>query len=695
MFKNLCWVITSVVLAGAMAARAQGTNGDDQPGLILTIESLQPSSHPPAFPDSRVSRLAALYVPAGAPPSSFAPPGRFRATFRGDLNLRLRSYMKFSIEGRGKLTLSLNGAKVLEVSGDDWSKTTSTEIRLNKGKNALVAVYESPEAGDAAMRLFWSSKSFPPEPVPPMVFSHSQEAELAKSLQIREGRSLLSGFRCLKCHAGGQFDSDEMKKTIPELAIDAPSLTQIGIRLNRDWLAAWISDPHSLRRTARMPKLFSDTDNSHVRDIVTYLASLGTPSPGEASGGDVSNGGRIFANLDCIACHTTPDSKDDPTRVSLKYVNAKFKPEALRQYLLNPEEHYAWNPMPNFHLSQAEAADLTAYLLSIPGAKLVESAPGDASKGSELVRSSGCLNCHELGTEKSTAHAPPLEALTAGALAKGCLATSPANRGAAPDFALTAQQCDAMAAFVATDHNSLARLCAPEFAERQIVAMRCAACHARDGNESLLAQSLDAESQALHQKYPNPAPAPGELFAAEQRPPMLTWAGEKLRPQWMQQFIGGKIDYKLRYFLRARMPSFAARAPLLAAGIAEEHGCPPTLPPNPKSDAALAEEGRKLCGKTPNVGLSCVQCHAVADTPPFAAFEAPSINLEYSAERLRHDYFMRWMHDPLRIDAATKMPRFDDAEGKTPLAAFGGDARAQFEAIWQYLLEGRQINPPP
>jgi hypothetical protein len=43
------------------------------------------------------------------------------------------------------------------------------------------------------------------------------------------------------------------------------------------------------------------------------------------------------------------------------------------------------------------------------------------------------------------------------------------------------------------------------------------------------------------------------------------------------------------------------------------------------------------------------------------------------------------MH-PLRIDPETKMPRFADDEGKTPLAdVLGGRAAEQFDAIWQYL----------
>jgi hypothetical protein len=47
---------------------------------------------------------------------------------------------------------------------------------------------------------------------------------------------------------------------------------------------------------------------------------------------------------------------------------------------------------------------------------------------------------------------------------------------------------------------------------------------------------------------------------------------------------------------------------------------------------------------------------------------------------------MRWVLNPLRIDPDTKMPKFADEDGKTPLTDFfAGDALKQYEAIWQYI----------
>ena len=78
--------------------------------------------------------------------------------------------------------------------------------------------------------------------------------------------------------------------------------------------------------------------------------------------------------------------------------------------------------------------------------------------------------------------------------------------------------------------------------------------------------------------------------------------------------------------------------------------------------------------------------------PPFAPFEAPGGQLRLPAERLRKDYYHRWVHNPIRLDPNTKMPAFEREDGKTTITTvYDGDARKQFEAIWQYLLrEGDQ-----
>ena len=141
------------------------------------------------------------------------------------------------------------------------------------------------------------------------------------------------------------------------------------------------------------------------------------------------------------------------------------------------------------------------------------------------------------------------------------------------------------------------------------------------------------------------------------------------------------------------MPGFPSRAGALAEGLAAAHGCPPTQPPPGAPDPQLADAGRKLVGK--QGGFSCIQCHGVGDQKALAPFEAPAINFAHVTDRLTREYYDRWVYSPQRVLPGTRMPQFADADGKTALKdTFGGDAKQQYDAIWNYLLAGPNITPP-
>ena len=107
----------------------------------------------------------------------------------------------------------------------------------------------------------------------------------------------------------------------------------------------------------------------------------------------------------------------------------------------------------------------------------------------------------------------------------------------------------------------------------------------------------------------------------------------------------------------------------------------------------MAAVGQKLTGAAG--GFSCVQFHAVGAAPPLAPFEAPAMNMRHITERIRKDYYHRWMLNPIKVDPNTKMPAFADAEGKSAIRdVYEGDATKQFEAIWQFLLRGDGVKPP-
>ncbi len=151
--------------------------------------------------------------------------------------------------------------------------------------------------------------------------------------------------------------------------------------------------------------------------------------------------------------------------------------------------------MPNFHLSADESDRISAFLLSFEGAKVDPAPPGNAEQGKTLVESArAALIAIPSKKDRSALRAPSLDELRGKRWTGGCLATDAAARKNAPDFGLSPAQCDAVNAFAATDRASLGQDAAAEFATRQMHFLRCTACHARDGAESLLGTTYDAEA---------------------------------------------------------------------------------------------------------------------------------------------------------------------------------------------------------
>jgi mono/diheme cytochrome c family protein len=629
--------------------------------------------------DTRAARLVALSIPAGEAPTPFLAPGPFTARWEGQILADLRGACTFTVETTGIVTATLNGQPLL----DSRLRIAPQPVQLQKGANPLVVEFQSPAQGDAMVRLTWSSKEFPREPVPPSAFQHDTSAQdLRTGERLREGRLLFAQNHCSACHADATALPPK-GEGMPELAQDAPLFDAIGDKYREAWLAAWINDPRSVRPHALMPQIFVGEPgkiDQRAADLAAFFVSTAAPKEDKSIDDTLAApGGALFANLGCIACHTKPDSDapDEHDRVPLAHVKAKWHPDALRAYLQDPAKSYAWNRMPHFRLNETEADQLTAYLLTTAHREYTDAPKGDAARGAQLLATSGCLNCHA-GLPPTTT--PDLAATLKSGWTKGCLGADAAARGKAPDFGFRPAQRESLAAFAASGFTSLKQDAPEEFAERQIRNLRCTACHARDGQPSIWSQ-LDEEVVALQSAAP--------LEEGEGKPiyttalPALTWFGEKLRPDYLATFIGGHATDKPRAWIVARMPGFAAAAEGLSKGLPRQHGFEVTIAET-TADLAKAKIGETLIGE--NGGFNCIQCHILGDRAATAVFEAPGPNLAWGPQRLRKEYFLRWALAPTRIDPDTKMPKFADEKGQTPLTDFfHGQAAEQFDAIWQYL----------
>lgn len=598
-----------------------------------------------------------LHVPAGQPATPFVGPGKFTAKWEGTVSAELRADFTFHGEFTGHLKLTLGETVALDADGTGDKPVEGKTVRLNKGANRLIAEYTAPESGDSFVRLFWSNKETPYNPLPLAELRPVESAELKAAQLVRTGRDLFAEARCVKCHTapGG----------MAELAMDAPSFNGIGARRNFGWLTQWIENPHALRASTPMPRVFRGADAKANADATAaYLASLRGDAKFEPAKGDAEAGKALFEKLHCGACHTSPDGGEAlPHQISHKQVNAKFAPGALAAFLQKPEEHFAWIRMPNFKLSADEAKNLAEFLGSVADKAEAVATPSDAAlieKGKKLVASVGCLNCHSLDGAKSELAAKPLGDLAADKWSAGCLADAPADGSKAPAFSFTADQRAALRAFATTDRTSLARHTQADFLERQSHHLNCRECHGKI-----------------------------EGF------PAFDLLLGKLKPEWAAQFIAGTAVRKPRPWLESRMPAFPAYAQNLAEGLSTIHGFGPKSAPDPKPADAdeIIKSGHKLVGS--QGGLQCISCHPVNELGATQVFEAPGINLGYSFERLQPSFFRRWLRAPTSIQADSKMPVYFDEDGRSPFPdILGGDGQKTIQAVWEYLRLGKDMPKP-
>jgi cytochrome c551/c552 len=649
-----------------------------RPGLIAKFAQPEQAARES---DVRTSRLAAVQVAVGEAPAVFLEPGPFTATLEGYLRSDLRGTYQFALAGQGSARLHINGKVVLDSSPaltSDLAKLPPATVSLASGYNQIALEVGSTNQGAATVRLLWSSSAFGFEPIPPEVLFHNgADVELVAQSQLRDGRALYARRACARCH-GSPGVAAAAAYAMPEMNHAPPSLAGVGSRLEAGWVARWLLDPAALRNHTKMPRMFpenpSPAERQQAADIAAFLSTRiadEAPAPSDEAG-SLRAGEVLYENLGCIGCHHfgPPQSKDPYGRTSLHNVGAKFQPGALESFLAKPHEHYRATRMPDFKLSAKERALLAAHLRKSAPGKPVEPpelAKADAERGRTLIEQRGCLNCHSLSDKPPT---PPGKLIALGEpKPAGCLAADSAARKPAPDFGLTTDEREALLAFLPKGGPSLLRSVPVEASERYIAELRCATCHRRDGVHSRLPEISDEEGT---QGFPP------ELI------PHLTWAGDKLRTEWVEQLFAGELTERPRPWLKARMPAFPARAKDLAAGMAAGHGYPAKSPPRDAYDAKLAEVGHTLTLKTG--GFNCLQCHAMGNKPAEAAFEHRGVNFADISGRCREDYYLRWMRDPLRIDAGTKMPKFSPDGRTTPVTEImNGDANRQFEALWHYI----------
>ncbi|MEZ5963600.1 MAG: hypothetical protein R3F56_07115 [Planctomycetota bacterium] len=590
-------------------------------------------------------------MPAGTPFSSRFPPGRFRAEFRGEVNVDVRERYTFVVEGSGEAVLEVNGKTAWQGALAESAPGRSEPLRLKKGANQLLLRYASPDSGDARVRLLWSTSEFRPEPIGPSVLSH--EPLSAEDAGARRGHAELLRLQCTACHADDR---------VPPAT--APDLAGVGARLQPGWVYEWLMRPVRAGFAPRqMPHFFADDSEGRraAADVAAHLATLREGDGGDSvAPSEARQGGALFAQLGCIGCHHRPGDRV-VDRTGLDHVASKWFATALVSYLRAPQAHDPGASMPDFRLTAPEAAALAAFLRE-GAADPTTPPPGDPARGRDLVDALGCAACHALPQARKPS-APPWSAVAA-RVGDHDLCGGPPAYPPGVDGALLSGLVPVALPLAQAAEESLRRL-------------RCTACHERDGVVDQWTQHSGEVSDLLPA-----APADPAHPEVAQTRPSLTWAGEKLRAEALQDVVAGTVEPRARPWLHARMPGFAAHAAPIGAGLSCGHGMLEGVDAPATSDEDVALGATLVTTKM----FACVTCHGVGPEPPVQVFEVQGVNFALVGRRLRPEYFLRWMRSPQRVDPGSKMPSYADARGKTAFTdVLGGDAERQFGAIWSWI----------
>ncbi len=575
---------------------------------------------------------------------------------------------------------------------------------------------------------------------------HMEKPDIKGGEKLQLGLTIIDKAGCNGCH---QIES------YPKRFNTGPDLTRINEKVSREWARKWIHDPQSFRYNTWMPNFFNQENNSstemirrsttEINAIVEFLFKEKDKVENSPTGkyfGDIENGEHLFNAVGCRGCHNIQEESTELTDLDYdlealpyEYSESEYgyeqeKPDLLEltkqqgpnliglgsktsakwvyNWIKNPQEYRPDTRMPNLRLSDQEAKDITAYLLSFENEEfkdikfpeidneeleniargwLVKAFPEEKAErmlsdmdysetvdyvADKSIRFYGCFSCHNIsgyenakpiGTALTSEGTKPVDKLDFGHI----------HNIEHLNYAWFEQKLANPRIF--DRHKIVApedKLRMPNFYlkpdEIEAVVTAILAFNEDKVGEEKLA-SFYQEDHSVYEGYKilNQYNCRGchiidgiggqiadVIGASEYSPPNLNTEGEKVQPSWLFKFL--KEPTLIRPNLQVRMPTFSlsddewnsvikAFQDLDKNNLAFESD----YHVNTRSDKYKAGE------KLQELGV-CSNCHFYGTTYPKQGAETWAPNLALSKERLRPEWLVKWLDDPQKVMPGTKMP---------------------------------------
>jgi len=540
---------------------------------------------------------------------------------------------------------------------------------------------------------------------------HENESVLKGAPVFNQAKRLMLESGCHGCHE---------IKGYTDIAKIGPELAHLGKKTTPDWVYRWIKNPRDYNAHTRMPN-FKLTDEEAIASTA-FLMDVSAKGDYSFSGsyvaGRASEGKKLVESVGCLGCHTIGENTAVREKRGTSYdiapelthIGSKVNADWAYDWVKNPRHYNPTTRMPDLRLTDNEARDIVAYLMTLKDEKVFSPLSADLAsatlinRGGKVVREYGCTGCHLIpGLEKESR-------------VSVSLSNFGRKRVEEMDFGDTHVEHTWVAWITNKLKNSRAfqtdrivqKMPVFAFSDDEIALLRMfLLSETKDEPDKKFVRKFDMKikeieegrriaikynCQQCHQLEESGGHIGVLASDAAYLPPIITGEGKKVQEPWLHSFLMNPSRVgqpnSIRPWIPTRMPTFHLtndEINLLTKyflGLSDQE-----LEIRDYQSFALSAENLKV-GKQIFTDFQCAKCHpsgvivpgSVVSTTDLAPF------LGKARDRLKPEWIVEWLADPAKLQPGTRMPTFFP-DGESPLPDVqGGDARKQMQAIRDYLL---------
>mgnify|MGYP000182736209 CR=1 FL=1 len=491
------------------------------------------------------------------------------------------------------------------------------------------------------------------------------KSNIPKAGNVKRGEELVTSVGCFACH---QIESKLSSQgvTLDMLRKEhGPNFIGTGTKVSKKWIYNWIKDPSSYHSDTKMPNMrLTDQEAS---DISSYLTTLTNKEFSKTPVPPVDEGG-----IDDIVLGFLQRGK--PQRVAQKELGSMALDEKLNFAGKKLIRHYGCFSCHNIKgfendkpigTELTEEGDKSVHNLDFGFSHIEHTnyAWFTAKLKNPRIFDEGRIKAHDekLRMPNFNFNDQEIEAVTTALL--GFVRESPAKK----IVPRTARNLEI------------------EAGQKIVRQLNCRGCHIIEGEGG----SIQDDVKDWLVKYDGRAQKDAEALVTSFSPPNLIGEGQKVRAQWLFDFIHNPTI--IRPWLKTRMPTYKFEADELNSLLKYFSALDDQeFPFEEKIDTDLSlnefHAAKKLFSSD---YFDCAKCHIVGDKLPDGSPDSWAPNFALTKTRLKPEWIIKWIIDPQSLLPGTKMPSYFDPQGfefSGPDDILDGDEHEQIRVLRNYLL---------